>query len=602
MHLVSQRPYNDVSAERNRPRDNTMSDTPRTSRRSVLGLLAGLGFGTETWRRAVAAQAGEGQTLTTEMVKQAEWIAGIELTDDEREETLRTIRSNLRRAAAVRKVDVDYNVPPAVYFNPAPHLRPGPPVIRNQATTTIAEEIERPESDTDLAFLPVTQLASLIRSRQVTSVELTKLYLDRLRKFDPLLHCVVSLTEELAMQQAARADRAIAAGEYRGPLHGIPWGAKDLMAVPGYKTTWGGTPFRDQEFDHTATIAERLEEAGAVLVAKLSLGALAMGDKWMEKMTRNPWNPKQGSSGSSAGSASAASAGLVGFTIGTETLGSIVSPSRRCGSSGLRPTFGRVSRYGCMPLSWSMDKAGPICRSIEDCALVLDAIHGSDGRDPCATNQPFRWPAHGNLSSLRVGYVKSRTPDSERTELRVLRDLGVKLVPIALPADLPVFELVSMLDVEASTVFDHVTRNHITEGLNTWPRTFRAGQFIPAVDYVRAARVRTLLMKEMEKVMDDVDLYVGGRDLGITNLTGHPTAVMPAGFRGRGGVDVPFSVTMTGRLYGETELLSVAHAWQQSTEHHLRQPPLDDFLAQMEQEQKDADSATQTRPGEKKSG
>ncbi len=564
---------------------------PRPNRRTVLGVLAGLGFGTETYRRALAAQASNAtqeNRITKAMLQQAEWVADIELTEEEREATLRDLRSNLRSAKRVREVEVDYNTPPCVYFNPAPNLKPGEPAVRNVATSTVAGTIERPKSDTDLAFLPVTHLAHLIRTRKITSVELTKLYIERLKKFDPLLHCVMSITEELAMKQASRADRAIAAGEYRGPLHGIPWGAKDLMAVPGYKTTWGATPFRDQEFDHTATIAERLEEAGAVLVAKLSLGALAMGDKWMEKMTRNPWNPKQGSSGSSAGSACAASAGLVGFTIGTETLGSIVSPSRRCGSTGLRPTFGRVSRYGCMPLSWSMDKAGPICRAIEDCALVLDAIHGSDGLDPCAVDQPFAWPPKKDLRSLRIGYVKGRRPDKDREDLKVLRDLGAKLVPIALPNKLPVYELVTMLDVECSAVFDHVTRNHITEGLNTWPNTFRAGQFIPAVEYIRAARVRTMLMKEMEKVMDDVDLYVGGSDLGITNLTGHPTAVMPAGFRKRGDVEVPFSVTMTGQLYGETDLLTVAHAYEQATGHNKKQPPLDNFLAKM-QEKKDDD-------------
>lgn len=567
-----------------------MAAPSRLNRRTVLTVLTGLGIGTTSWQRSIAQQVEQSNTITKEMLQQAEWVADIELTEEEREATLRSIRSNLRRGAGLREVDVDYNVAPAVYFNPAPHLRPGEPVIRNQASSTFTETIERPKSDEELAFLPVTHLAALVRSRKVSSVELTRLYIARLRKFDPLLHCVVSMTEDLALDQAARADRAIAAGEYRGPLHGIPWGAKDLMAVPGYKTTWGGTPFRDQEFDHTATIATRLEEAGAVLVAKLSLGALAMGDRWMEKMTRNPWYPKQGSSGSSAGSACAASAGLVGFAIGTETLGSIVSPSRRCGSSGLRPTFGRISRYGLMPLSWSMDKAGPICRSMEDCALVLDAIHGTDGLDPCATDQPFQWPPKENLGGLRVGYVKSRQKDSEREELNILRDQGATLVPISLPSKLPVREMVLMLDVECSTVFDKITREHVTEGLNTWPNTFRAGQFIPAVDYIRAARVRTLLMKEMEKAMADVDLYVGGRDLAITNLTGHPTAVMPAGFRERGGVEVPFSVTMTGQLYGETNLLAAAHAFQQATDYNKKRPPLDKFLAKMEQDKKDEES------------
>ena len=501
------------------------------SRRTVLGLLAGLGIGSETYRRAIAAQVAEGTQPTEEMLRQAEWIAGIELTNEERQTTLRRVAQNLKRAERLREVTVDYNVPPCMQFDPAPYQRrrgPHVEVIRNQATVE-NHELERPSSNTDLAFLPVTHLARLLRQRKVTSMELTQIYIERLKKYDPVLHCVVSLTEDLAWKLAARADAELAAGEYRGPLHGIPWGAKDLMAVPGYKTTWGATPFRDQEFGHTATIARRLEAAGAVLVAKLSLGALAMGDRWMEKMTRNPWNSEQGSSGSSAGSASATSAGLVGFSIGTETLGSIVSPCRRCGSTGLRPTFGRISRYGLMPLAWSMDKAGPICRSVEDCALVLDAIHGGDGRDPCAVDQPFSWPVKSNLTSLRVGYVKSRIPDAEREELKILRDLGVRLVPISLPNDFPVWEITTMLNVEAATVFDSITREHISEGLNSWPDTFRAAQFVPAVDYLRAARVRTMLMREMERVMDQVDHVYRRSRLGDHKLDWSPNRRLAGG-------------------------------------------------------------------------
>ena len=552
----------------------------KTTRRRVLGVLAGLGIGSETYRRALAAQVAEEATLTTEMLKRAEWIAGIELTEEEGEATIRGIERNLSRAERLREIELDYNVAPCVRFDPAPHRRSGAPVVRNRARLVRrSESLERPSSDTDLAFLPVTQLGQLLRQRKVTSLELTKLYIQRLKKYDPILHCVVTLTEDLAMQQARRADAEISAGEYRGPLHGIPWGAKDLMAVPGYPTTWGATPYREQQFDHTATIARRLEDAGAVLVAKLSLGALAQGDKWMERMTRNPWNPEQGSSGSSAGSASAVSAGLVGFTIGTETLGSIVSPSRRCGSTGLRPTFGRVSRYGLMPLAWTMDKAGPICRSVEDCALVLDAIHGSDGLDSCAVDYPFHWPPKTNLRSLKVGYVRSREGEPERSDLKVLREIGVKLVPITLPSKIPVWEITTMLSVEAATVFDGVTRDHVTEGLNSWPDTFRAAQFVPAVEYLRAARVRTLLMQEMQRVMDQVDMYVGGRDLGITNLTGHPTVVLPAGFRREDDTDLPFSMTMTGQLYGESELLALAMAFEQVGSHNRKQPPLDHWLA-----------------------
>jgi Asp-tRNA(Asn)/Glu-tRNA(Gln) amidotransferase A subunit family amidase len=416
----------------------------------------------------------------------------------------------------------------------------------------------------------------------VSSVELTKVYLARLKRFDPLLKCVVTLTEELALKQAAQADREISAGSYRGPLHGIPWGAKDLIAYPGYPTTWGATPFKDRVIDVKATVAARLEEAGAVLVAKLSLGALAMGDRWFGGQTRSPWDPRSGSSGSSAGSASAVAAGLVGFAIGSETLGSIVSPCRACGASGLRPTFGRISRHGCMTLAWSMDKLGPIARSVEDCALVLDAIHGADGLDQSAVDQAFDWPPKVALDRVKVGYIEEHGPEAEeREELKVFRKLGFELVPITLPDHLPVEAITLMLGTEAAAVFDELTRKHITEGLNTWPDTFRSGQFVPAVEYLRAARVRTKLMEVMAQRMAAVDLYVGsGQDLAISNLTGHPTAVFPMGFRDRNGRMRPGSVTLTGGLYDETTVMAVAHAFQQATGDHLRRPPLELDLAE----------------------
>jgi Asp-tRNA(Asn)/Glu-tRNA(Gln) amidotransferase A subunit family amidase len=343
------------------------------------------------------------------------------------------------------------------------------------------------------------------------------------------LHCVVSLTEELALKQAEQADREIAAGRYRVPLHGIPWGAKDLIAYPGYKTTWGAAPFKEQTLDFKATVARRLDEAGAVLMAKLTLGALAMGDRWFGGMTRNPWDPKQGSSGSSAGSASATVAGLVGFALGSETLGSIVSP----------------------------------------------CIHGFDGLDASAVERPFSWPCSRDLRTLKVGYIEGNTPADKREDLRVLRDLGVKLVPIKLPSKYPLNALRLILGTEAAVAFDELTRAGVTEGLNSWPQQFRQGQFVPAVEYLRANRIRTLLMQEMEESMAGVDLYVGGNDLLLTNLTGHPTAVLPNGFRKRNdGSELPDSIKFTGRLYGETELLAVAHAYQQATGHHLRRPKI----------------------------
>jgi Asp-tRNA(Asn)/Glu-tRNA(Gln) amidotransferase A subunit family amidase len=474
----------------------------------------------------------------------------------------------------MRPVPLPNGVPPALVFHPAPWLPPADGAGPGTAEPTRHAALKRPESAEDLAFLPVTALAELVRTRQVSSAELTRLYLERLRKYDPTLHCVVTFTDDLARKQAERADREIAAGRYRGPLHGIPWGAKDLIAVPGYKTTWGAPPFKDQSLDQLATVARRLEDAGAVLVAKLSLGALAMGDRWFGGTTRNPWNPEIGSSGSSAGSASAVAAGLVGFAVGSETLGSIVSPCSRCGATGLRPTFGRVSRFGCMALSWSMDKIGPIARSVEDCALVFAAIHGADGLDPSVVDRPFGWPLRRDLRSLRIGYVEAGSAARERPELKVLRELGLKLVPIKLPDKYPVQALTLILDTEAAAAFDDLTRRGVTEGLNSWPITFRKGQFVPAVEYLRANRIRTLLMRAMEEVMEKVDAYVAGGDLLITNLTGHPTVVLPNGFRKTGNGETPTAITFTGRLYGETELLALAQAYQDATGFHLRRPQL----------------------------
>jgi Asp-tRNA(Asn)/Glu-tRNA(Gln) amidotransferase A subunit family amidase len=552
----------------------------RLRRRAVLKGLAALGVGSLPFRRALALQAAQSARVTPEMVKQAEWIAGIDFSDEERAGIARSLDQSLRSFEALRKVDVGYDVPPALTFFPTPP-RPAAEVRRNQAAPTDNRPPARPGSDEELAFLPLTELSKLVRTRKVSSTELTRLYLDRLKRFDPLLKCVVTLTEDLALKQAKRADEEIAAGNYRGPLHGIPWGAKDLIAYPGYPTTWGATPFKDRVIDAKATVATRLEEAGAVLVAKLSLGALAMGDLWFGGRTRSPWDPRTGSSGSSAGSASAAAAGLVGFAIGSETLGSIVSPCRACGASGLRPTFGRVSRHGCMTLSWSMDKIGPIARTVEDCALIFDAIHGADGLDAAAVDQPFSWPEAVDLGRLKVGYIEDpRRPSEGRPDVQWLRQIGFELVPMTLPDELPIRSITMMLGTEAAAAFDEITRKHITEGLNSWPATFRQGQFVPAVEYIRAARVRTKLMRAMAERMEKVDLYIGsGQDLPITNLTGHPTVVFPIGFRDRDGRPMPGSLTLTGRLYDESRLLAVGHAIQQAARENLGPPPVARFLA-----------------------
>ncbi len=427
------------------------------------------------------------------------------------------------------------------------------------------------------------------------------MYLGRLKKYGDKLLNVVTLTEELALKQAEAADREIKAGKYRGPLHGIPCGVKDLFATKGIKTTWGAEPYKDQMIDYDSTVVERLREAGAVLVAKLSMGALAQGGRWFKGMTRNPWQPEEtniGSSGSSAGSASATSAGLVGFAIGTETLGSIVSPSSRCGVTGLRPTYGRVSRYGAMGLSWTMDKIGPICRSVEDCALVLAAIYGPDGHDLTVEDVPFNWNPDRPLSQMKIGYIKAEFEPTagaggrggnqggqgnseERKKmyadaLDVLRKAGAKLEPFELP-QFDFQSLRTILSAEAAAAFDDITRDGRVNQLsgqspNDWPNSFRTSRFIPAVEYIRAQRARTLLMREMDKLMADWDVFVtpapGSASLTLTNLTGHPAVVTPCGFINK----LPQAIMFTGNLYDEGAPLRVAMAYQQATDWHRKYP------------------------------
>lgn len=551
------------------------------NRRRVLQSIAALGIGTPVFHRALAASISkaqqDGEAISAEMIQQAEWIAGLELSEEDRKATAEAITRQQREIASVREFEIDSGVSPAIVFRPLKSHSQSD--IKHKRIPEVIDDVAPdPKSDEELAFLPVTQLGKLLRSGKISSTELTKLYLSRLKKYNPLLNCVVTLTEELALQQAERADQELKAGRDRGPLHGIPWGAKDLIAYPGYPTTWGAPQFRDQVLNRKATVAQRLEDAGAVLIAKLTLGALAMGDEWFGGRTNNPWNPAQGSSGSSAGSASATAAGLVGFAIGSETLGSIVSPCRRCGASGLRPTFGRVSRAGCMPLSWSMDKIGPIARSLEDCAIVFAAIHGSDGQDPSVVDQPFDWPNAKPLQAMKVGYTESRRDDEERPELERLRELGVQLVKIELPQDIPSRGLTNVLDAEAATVFDQLTRTNNTEGLNAWGNIFRKAEFMTAVEYLRAMRVRRKLMEAMEEAISGVDLYVNGNDLVIANLTGHPTTVFPTGFRDQEGVATPTSITFTGQLYGESDLLRLSVAYQNGLDAHRQRPPLDEFL------------------------
>ncbi len=558
---------------------------PAMARREFMAFFAALGLGGSAfpsllWSR-MQQQAGP---VTKEMIGACENLTGLEFTDAEREMMVQGLNQALEGYRALRTVELPNSVFPAISFDP---VLPGRRLPRETRAFRYSRpsRVERPANLEEVAFWPLTSLAELVRRGKVRSVELAEMYLDRLKRHGPKLECVVTLTEDLAMEQARRADEEIARGRYRGPLHGIPWGAKDLLAEDCCRTTWGAKPYENQIIPEDATVVRKLEEAGAVLVAKLTLGELAMGDVWFGGRTRNPWNLEQGSSGSSAGSAAATVAGLVAFSIGSETLGSIVSPATRCGATGLRPTFGRVSRHGAMALSWTMDKLGPICRSAEDCAIVFHHIHGADGLDPSARTLPFNWDPERKISELRIGIWESgfsseyETKQFDQQTLEVLRGLGAKLVPVELPDQYPVQALRIILSAEAAAAFDDLTRSNRDDLLTRqepsgWPNSFRRSRFIPAVEYIQANRVRTLLMQAMERVMADIDVLVtptfGGNQLLITNLTGHPAAVVPNGFRENG---TPTSITFIGRLFGEAEALAVAKAYQDATDFHLRRPP-----------------------------
>lgn len=530
------------------------------------------------------------------MMHEAEKLIGIELTDAQEAMALGGVNRNLESYETIRKIDIPLDTEPAIAFHPT-RAKKELYAARNKFRFGKVD-VPAFKSVEDLAFASVPQLAELIRTRKVSSTELTRMYLERLKKYGPKLLCVVTLTEDLALQQAAAADADLKRGKHRGPLHGIPWGAKDLFATKGIKTTWGAEPYRDQVVDYDSTVVERLNDAGAVLVAKLSMGALAQGARWFAGVTRNPWQPdetQQGSSGSSAGPAAATAAGLVGFSIGTETLGSIVSPSSRCGVTGLRPTYGRVSRYGAMGLSWTMDKIGPMCRGVEDCAAALSAIYGPDGKDVTVGDAPFNWNPNTNISTLRIGYVKTEfdgpaTPPANeqqrraaeqrrevyKTALEVLEKAGAKLQPIELPK-FSTGSLRFILTAEAAAAFDDITRDGRVNQLSgqspgDWPNTFRTSRFIPAVEYLRAQRARTLLMLEMEKLMSQWDVFVspapGSASLLITNLTGHPAVVLPCGFVN----DLPAAIMFTGGVYDEVSPLRVGLAFERATKWHTMHP------------------------------
>jgi Asp-tRNA(Asn)/Glu-tRNA(Gln) amidotransferase A subunit family amidase len=527
-------------------------------------------------------KAANQSPVTATIVRQAQTLIGLEFTPLEIDSMLTGLEEQRTSYEKLRAMPLSNEVTPALIFNPLPV---GFQFEKERKPFKASDpgKVSLPKNRDELAFYTVNQLAHLLRTRQITSVELTRFFLERLKSHSAKLECTVTLTEELALKQAQRADDETKAGKYRGLLHGIPYGAKDLLATKGYKTTWGATPYKDQIIEKDATVIQKLEAAGAVLVAKLTLGALAMGDVWFGGMTRNPWDLKRGSSGSSAGSASAVAAGLIPFAIGTETLGSIVSPSNECGTTGLRPTYGRVSRSGAMALSWSMDKIGPIARDVEDCAIVFNAIYGPDGKDQSVIDAPFNYEGNRKLNGIRVGYLKKAfendypTKANDQATLQKLRDLGIQLIPLELP-DLPVSDMSFIIDVESAAAFDELTRSNQDDLLtsqkkNDWPNIFRVARFIPAVEYIQANRHRSRLIEQMAHKMKDIDVYVspsfGGGNLMVTNLTGHPCVVLPNGLRPTG---MPSSITFMGQLFGEDKLLTVAKAYQKATDFHLKHP------------------------------
>ena len=613
-----------------------------STRRRFLAACSAAGLGSTLLPGVLLTLAtqAEGQTLgampkiTPAMIDAAGVIAGVAIGDEQKVAMLEALEGQRQNVEAIRDLHLANAVAPAMVFDPVPGgmvLDTAKKPMKISAAPEVKGLAENPEA---LAFATVRQLAELVKTKKVSSVALTKMYLGRLRKYDPTLHFLITATEERALAQAAEADKEIAAGRYKGPLHGIPWGAKDLLAVKGYRTTWGAAGFEAQTFDYDAEVVKRLDNAGAVLIAKLTMGALAQGDLWFGGRTRNPWNVKQGSSGSSAGSASAVSAGCVGFGIGTETLGSISSPSTRCGVTGLRPSYGFVPRTGAMALTWSMDKIGPICRSVEDCAMVLSAIHGPDGHDLAVKPAAFNWDAHFDWKTLRVGFFKSAfeaqamempkapTTDAEKASydtrvarmkgqaeraaydlkygvaaLDKLKAMGVKLVPVEMPK-FPFGAMVPVLEAEAAAAFDELTRSGrdklLTGQANgDWPNQFRVARFYSAVDYVQAMRARTLAIGEMAKLFADLDVIVtpsGGIQLTATNLTGQPAVIVPNGVRGedapkpvnegdgnpqnQGGPGTPVSLTFLGGLYQDAKVAALALAYQEATGFHKMHPRL----------------------------
>jgi Asp-tRNA(Asn)/Glu-tRNA(Gln) amidotransferase A subunit family amidase len=560
------------------------------NRRRFFECLSALGLGSTLMPDALTIAAQDSETVTLEMIEVAQKISGMTFTREEQQSIvtrLNAARGYMAGFHFLRGANLGNSTQPAIVFNPVP---PGKALPAGSRFLNLRRPtVSRPSTDEALAFLPVTHLARLVETRQVKPSELTELYLSRLTAHDPTLHCVVSLTADLARAQAKQADDEIAAGRYRGPLHGLPFGLKDLFAVRGTRTTWGASPYKDQVIDADATVYTRLRDAGAILVAKLSTGALAVTAQWFGGVTRNPWNTQQDASGSSAGPGSATAAGLVAFSVGTDTGGSVIQPSARNGLTGMRPTFGRVSRYGAMALAWTQDTVGPMCRSAEDCAIVFNAIYGPDGKDNTVLDVPFGWDAAADVTKLRVGYLRSVfseaqagsvaseqlvTRQNNEEALRVIRSLGVQVVPFDLP-DVAIEAIDFIRYAETAAAFDDLTRSgrlrDVEHGPEQSPRPaeIRSGYFIPAAEYIQANRYRMRVMQQMDDAMSGLDLFIGANQL-LTNRTGHPVISLPNGFFNGS----PTALQLTGKLFGEPELLLLAHAFQSSTDHHLKHPSL----------------------------
>lgn len=534
-------------------------------------------------------QSNAQDTIAKQDIVSASKLFDLQFTNKEVDTMYAGIKDNLSVYKDMHKIKVNNAVPMSLWQNP---MVPGLQISTKQQNIKwkFNKKVQLPENKAELAFYSIADLSVLIKNKKISSLELTQFFIERIKQYGDSLQCLISLTESLALEQAKNADAEIAAGKYRGPLHGIPYGLKDLFAVRGTKTTWGATPYKDQVVDEDAYVYNRLKDAGSVLVAKFTLGALAMGDYWYGGRTKNPWNLKTGSSGSSAGSASATVAGLVPFAIGTETWGSIISPSSTCGATGLRPTFGRISRTGAMALSWSLDKIGPICRSAEDAAIVFNYIHGTDGLDLSAVNIPFNYQPEGDIKKLRIGYAKNYfdlIKDTSRSEWKVLesfKQMGVELIPVTFP-DTGLYKA-NIMDViisaESAAAFDELTRFNIDDELTRqgpfdWPNNFRVSRLVPAVEYVNANRIRYQLQQKVHAALEQIDVLIcptrgSGNQSAITNLTGQPVVCTPTGFDKRSGL--PTSISFIGNLYNEAAILLAAKFYQQSTNWESVHPPL----------------------------